>query len=202
MTPRFIARQLSHPSGLMGAVIRFLMNRHNARMNAFAVRQLKLEPTDHVLEIGFGGGLTLPLLLDAAAFVAGLDRSNDVIAWAKRRFSGQIKSGSANFQQGDVEALPFAASAFDKVCTVNTIYFWTSLEAGFAEIYRVLKPQGRMAVGFLPKERMDQMAMPDDIFKTRAPREVMSAITSVGFKDVLIVRPEPNTAWNVVVATR
>ncbi len=129
MTPRFIARQLSHPSGLMGAVIRFLMNRHNARMNAFAVRQLKLEPTDHVLEIGFGGGLTLPLLLDAAAFVAGLDRSNDVIAWAKRRFSGQIESGLANFQQGDVEALPFAASAFDKICTVNTIYFWTSLEA-------------------------------------------------------------------------
>ncbi len=59
-----------------------------------------------------------------------------------------------------------------------------------------------MAVGFLPKERMDQMAMPDDIFTTRAPREVISAITKVGFKDVLIARPESHTAWNVVVATR
>ena len=52
----------------MGAAIRFLMNRHNARMNAFALRELELEPTDYVLEIGFGGGQTLlPSLLDATA---------------------------------------------------------------------------------------------------------------------------------------
>src|SRR5512143_1901431 len=149
MAPRFIARQLAHPSGFMGAVIRFMMNRHNARMNAFALRQLKLEPTDHVLEIGFGGGVTLPALLDAAAFVAGLDRSSEVIGWAKRRFSKQIRSGRADFRQGSVESLPFSTDDFDKVCTVNTVYFWTSLEAGFSEIHRVLKPGGRIVVGFL-----------------------------------------------------
>lgn len=202
MAPRFIARQLSNPSGLIGAVIRFMMNRHNARMNAFALHQLKLEPTDHVLEIGFGGGLTLPSLLDATAFVAGLDRSNDVIGWAKRRFSKQIRSGRADFRQGNVESLPFGAATFDKVCTVNTVYFWTSLEAGFAEIYRVLKPRGRIAVGFLPKERMDRMKMPEDIFTTRAPVDVVGAIKNAGFSDVLIARPDPNTPWNVVVATR
>jgi ubiquinone/menaquinone biosynthesis C-methylase UbiE len=178
------------------------MNRHNARMNAFALRQLKLEPSDHVLEIGFGGGLTLPSLLDATAFVVGLDRSNDVIAWAKRRFSNQTKSGRAHFRQGDVEAIPFGESAFDKVCTVNTVYFWTSLEAGFAEIYRVLKPRGRIAIGFLPKERMDRMGMPEDIFTARSPQEVAGAMTKVGFRDVLVARPEPDTPWNVVVATR
>jgi len=186
----------------MGAVIRFMMNRHNARMNAFALRQLDLEPTDHVLEIGFGGGVILPSLLDATAFVAGLDRSSDVICWAKQRFSKQIRSGRADFRQGNVEALPFSPAVFDKVCTVNTIYFWTSLEAGFVEIYRVLKPRGRMAVGFLPKERMDRMRMPEDIFTTRAPLEVVTAITAAGFKDVLIERPQPDTPWNVVVAAR
>lgn len=186
----------------MGAVIRFLMNRHNARMNAFAVRQLELEPTDHVLEIGFGGGVMLPSLLKATAFVAGLDRSNDVVGWAKRRFSAQITSGHADFRQGNVELLPFDTAAFEKVCTVNTVYFWTSLEVGFAEIYRVLKPRGRVAVGFLPKERMDRMGMPEDIFTTRAPFEVVGAITKAGFRDVSITRPEPHTPWNVVVATR
>lgn len=199
---RFIAKQLAHPKGSMGAVIRFLMNRHNARMNTFALRQLQLEPTDHVLEIGFGGGLTLPSLLAATAFVTGLDRSDDVITWAKRRFSKHIDSGRADFRQGDVGELPFQASTFDKVCTMNTVYFWTSLETGFAEIYRVLKPRGRIAVGFLPKERMDRMGMPEDIFTTRAPLEVVSAVTKAGFKDALITRPEPLTPWNVVVATR
>ena len=202
MAPRFIARQLARPNGFMGAVIRFMMNRHNARMNHFTLRQLKLEPEDHVLEIGFGGGLTLPSLLNASAFVAGLDRSSDVIAWAKRRFANQITSGRADFHQGNVESLPFGPAIFDKVCTVNTVYFWTSLEAGFAEIYRVLRPRGRIAVGFLPKERMDRMGMPDDIFTTRAPLEVVGAMTKAGFRNVLIARPEVHTPWNVVVGTR
>jgi ubiquinone/menaquinone biosynthesis C-methylase UbiE len=136
MAPRFIARQLSRPSGFFGVVIRHMMNRHNARMNAFAVRQLELESSDRVLEIGFGGGVTLPSLLNTATFVAGVDRSSDVIDWAQRRFSKPIKAGRAEFRQGNVEALPFATAAFDKACTVNTIYFWTSLDAGFAEMHR------------------------------------------------------------------
>jgi ubiquinone/menaquinone biosynthesis C-methylase UbiE len=171
-------------------------------MNAFALSKLNLEPTDHVLEIGFGGGLTLSPLLEATAFVAGLDHSHDVIAWAKRRFSKHISSGRADFRQGDVGTIPFGASTFDKVCTINTVYFWTSLESGFAEIYRVSKPRGRVVIGFLPKERMDRMGMPEDIFRTRSPQEVVSAITKAGFRDVLIARPEPDTPWNVVVATR
>lgn len=178
------------------------MNRHNARMNTFALGQLNLEQTDHVLEIGFGGGLTLPTLLDATAFVAGLDRSHDVIAWAKRRFSDHINSGRADFRQGDVAALPFACSVFDKICTINTVYFWNSLESGFGEIYRVLKPRGRIAVGFLPKERMDRMGMPEDIFTTRSPQEIVGAMAKAGFKDVLVARPKPDTQWNVVVANR
>ena len=197
MAPRFIARQLSRPSGFMGAVIRLMMNRHNARMNAFAVRQLKLEPSDRVLEIGFGGCVTLPSLMGAAAFIAGVDRSDDVISWAKRRFSRQIRTGLADFRRGDVESLPFNTAAFDKVCTVNTVYFWSSLEAGFAEIHRVLKPRGRVAVGFLPKERMDLMGMPEDIFTARAPLEVVGALTKAGFRDTLIARPEPLSTFSV-----
>jgi hypothetical protein len=37
---------------------------------------------------------------------------------------------------------------------------------------------------------------------TRAPLEVVGAITKAGFKDVLIARPELHAPWNVVVATR
>jgi|SRR6188474_1109082 len=127
MAPRFIAKQLSRPTGVIGIIIRHLMNRHNARMNAFAVGQLQLAPSDRVLEIGFGGGSTLAALLNTAAFVAGVDRSRDVISWAKRHFAKAIESGRAEFRQGNVESLPFNEAAFDKVCTVNTVYFWTSL---------------------------------------------------------------------------
>ena len=171
-------------------------------MNRFAVGQLQLAPTDRVLEIGFGGGGTLAALLNTATFVAGVDRSHDVIGWAKRHFAKAIETRRAEFRQGNIESLPFNEATFDKVCTVNTVYFWTSLDAGFAEIYRVLKSGGRAIVGFLPKEKMDRMDMPTDIFTTRAPGDVVVAMRQAGFHDIRIERPTPETAWNVVVATR
>jgi SAM-dependent methyltransferase len=202
MTPRLIARQLSRPTGFLGFVIGRLMNRRNAKLNAFAVRQLELTASDRVLEIGFGGGVTLPSLIEGAAFVGGVDRSRDVIVRAKAKFSEAVAAGRADFREGSVEALPFEAASFAKVCTVNTVYFWKSLDAGFAEIRRVLKPGGRAVIGFYPKERMDRMGMPADIFTLRAPGDVIDALAKAGFEGMRVERPEPATPWNVIVATR
>ena len=202
MPPRFIARQLSRPTGLFGRIMGRLMNRHNAKLNAYAVRQLDLTPSDRILEIGFGGGVTLPSLIAGAAFVGGVDRSREMVRRAKARFSEAVSAGRAIFREGNVEELPFEVSSFGKACTVNTVYFWSSLDAGFAEIHRVLSPGGRVVVGFLPKERMDRMGMPKDIFTSRAPEDVIAALTKAGFSDVRIERPEPTTPWNVLVATR
>src|SRR5207244_9228003 len=109
---------------------------------------------------------------------------------------------SRRVSKGTVEALPFEVSSFEKVCTVNTVYFWSSLDAGFLEIHRVLSPGGRVVVGFLPKERMGRLGMPIDIFTSRTPESVITALTSAGFTNVRVERPEPTTPWNVIVAIR
>jgi SAM-dependent methyltransferase len=202
MPPRFISRQLSRPTGVVGRVIGFLMNRNNAQMNAFTVRRLELAPKDRVLEVGFGGGVNLPSLLANSAYVAGLDLSADVVDWAKAKYRGAVAAGRAEFRQGTAAALPFGAATFDKACTVNTIYFWPSLTAGFAEVHRVLAPSGRFVVGFLPKEWMDKMGHPADIFTSRSPNDVTEALAASGFVDVQIERPTPTTRWNAIVATR
>jgi hypothetical protein len=59
-----------------------------------------------------------------------------------------------------------------------------------------------VVLGFVPKEQMDRMGMPKDIFTSRAPEEVIAALTKAGFSDVRLERPEPTTPWNVLVATR
>lgn len=189
MPPRFVAKQLSRPTGVGGKVIQLLMNRGNARLNRFAVAQLELQSSDRVLEIGFGGGVALPFLLSRARFVCGVDRSDDVIASARRRFSAAIGRGGADFRLGSVEALPFAPAAFDKVLTVNTVYFWTSLESGMDEIARIIAPSGRVVIGFVPKARMDRMNMPKDIFTPRSPGEVADSLTAAGFSQVEIRAP-------------
>jgi len=200
--PRFIARQLSHPSGLLGRFVGRLMNRHNAKMNAFVVRQLELKPSDRVLEIGFGGGVALSSLIAYAAFVAGVDRSREMIESANARFPAAVADGRAEFREGTVEAIPFEGAMFGKACTVNTVYFWRSLDAGFREIHRVLSRDGRLVVGFLPKEWMDRAGYPSDIFTSRSADEVVAALSRTGFRNVRVERPEPTTRWNAVVATR
>jgi arsenite methyltransferase len=200
--PRFIARQLSHPTGLLGRVIGLLMNRHNARMNEFAITRLELTSSDRVLEVGFGGGLTLPPLMKVAAYVAGVDRSPVMVRRANATFAEAVSARRAEFREGIVEALPFGTASFDKACTVNTVYFWTSLGAGFAELHRVLSPGGRLAVGFLPKEWMDRQRFPPDIFTSRTSEEVIGALTEAGFHGMRVERPIPTTQWNVIVAHR
>lgn len=202
MPPRFIARQLSHPTGFLGRIVGRLMNRHNARMNAFVVQELELTPADRVLEVGFGGGVALQELIPVAAFVAGVDRSPAMVQRANARFAEAVNAGRAEFRQGTVEALPFGPSMFGKACTVNTVYFWSSLSVGFAELHRVLAPGGRLVIGFLPKEWMDGMGFPADIFTSRTPEEVIEALASAGFRNVRVERPAPTTRWNVIIANR
>ena len=72
-------------------------------MNEYAVQQLELTSSDRVLEIGFGGGVTLPTLINGAAFVGGIDLSKDLIESARVRFSSAIASGHADFREGAVE---------------------------------------------------------------------------------------------------
>jgi hypothetical protein len=88
------------------------------------------------------------------------------------------------------------------VLTVNTVYFWSSLGAGFAEIARVLAPGGRAVIGFLPKEHMEKQSFPSDIFTPRREAEVIAALTQAGFRSPRIERPAPDTPWAIALATK
>ncbi|QDZ06910.1 class I SAM-dependent methyltransferase [Sphingomonas panacisoli] len=204
MAARFIAQQLAKPEGLGGKFIRLFMNRVNSKLNDFAVEQLKVETSDRVLEIGFGGGVTLKPLLSRARFVCGVDPSSDVVDVARRRFATFVETGRADFLEGTAEALPLPDRAFDKVLTANTVYFWASLERGLQEIRRVLAPSGRVVIGFTPQVRMDRMNLPDDIFTSRTADAIEEALRNTGFIDAEIRAPwgedQPMVATAIVTA--
>ncbi|WP_050043648.1 class I SAM-dependent methyltransferase [Bradyrhizobium sp. LTSPM299] len=198
--PRLIARHLAHPRGVFGRFVGGLMNRYNRRINRFALELLDVQSSDRVAEIGFGGGVTLAPLIARAAHLTGIDRSCDVVAWATERFQTAIDAGRADFRVGEIEALPLEGNQFDKVCSINTVYFWRSLGEGASEIRRVLKADGVLVLGFLPGDAMARLGFPTDIFTFRSVDDVGHALRQAGFGTVEIRRPEPRTAWNVIFA--
>ena len=85
--PEFIARQSSRPRGMIGRLLGHVMAIETASLNSEALGLLALQPSDRVLEVGFGHGRTIRL---AAAqvpqgLVAGMDVSRDMVRMARRR---------------------------------------------------------------------------------------------------------------------
>jgi ubiquinone/menaquinone biosynthesis C-methylase UbiE len=200
-----LAPQFALPRGLIGRIVGKLMNRGNRRMNALTREALALQPTDRVLEIGFGGGLNLVPLLERVpdGLVVGVDPSDAMLAAARRTHAARLASGKLRLEPGTVERLPAADASFDAVSSVNTIYFWRDPQAGAREIHRVLAAGGQVAVTFLPGDRMARLGFPREVFRFWSPEEVEALLRGAGFVDVRVRHPEdPNVRGLCVVATK
>src|SRR5207302_5786133 len=75
-----------------------------------------------------------------SADVTGLDFSSAMIAEARRRHP------AIEFSEGDAEALPFDASAFDAVVMNFGLLHLARPDTAIAEAHRVLRPGGRYAL--------------------------------------------------------
>lgn len=179
---KVLARQLGHPSGFLGRVVAHQLNRVNANMNQATVQRLDPQPGDHVLEIGFGGG---SMFRDVATRLGdgkifGVEVSETMIARAGTEFSDLIAADKLELKHGPVEKLPFADESFDRVMTVNTVYFWPDVEAAFREIRRVLRPDSVVAVAFSSPEEMATYPVTRHGFILRSEAEISQAMTAAG----------------------
>lgn len=172
-----ISRQLSRPEGRAGRVVAALMNRGNSDMNNRAIDLLGVGAGDRVLDLGFGGALTFPTLLDRGAIVVGVDRSQDMVDAAARRHGDAV-----TVLQGDIAALPLGDDEIDAILTVNTVYFWPDLPVAFGELHRVLKPGGRLVIGIRDGSVMEQVT--PGIFTIRTPGALEDALRAAGFGEV------------------
>lgn len=193
---QLVSRQLSEPSGPAGRVVAVLMNRGNRRMNARAIELLDLEDGMRVLDLGFGGGLALDMLLDRGAQVTGVDRAPAMVAAATTRHRDAIAAGRLTVTEGDVTALPLQADSVDGIVTINTVYFWPDLAAGFAEIARVLTPVGKLVIGVRDGSVMTNVSR--DIFTIRTPAEIETQLEEAGFDDVRIHSPSDQEVHFIV----
>ncbi len=121
--------------------------------------RLPLKPGDHVLDIGCG-----PAWFWAASqghFPAGLnltlsDLSPGMVAEATERCK-PLGFASVTGEVADVVALPFADASFDVVVAMHMLYHVADQGKAIAELHRVLKPGGTLAVSTNGADNLKQL---------------------------------------------
>ncbi len=111
------------------------------------VQAAQVEPGMQVLDIASGTGepaLTLAEVVGPEGHVTATDLGSGMIAVAKENAE---KAGLTNmtFLQADAHELPFSDRSFDRVTCRFGVMFFADLPQALGEIYRVLKPEGRVA---------------------------------------------------------
>ena len=195
MLGRLISANFRHPKGILGRIAGNIMARGNEPEIRWTVDLLNIQPDDHVLEVGFGPGVGIQYAARKAlsGFVAGLDFSDTMVQVASKRNQDALKAGRVALRQGDVAALPYPADAFDKAFGVHCLYFWAKPAVGLAELRRVLKPKGQLALTMTPKDKWPPAQLPPaDLFTLYQPEEVASLFSEAGWHAIRVETfPEP-----------
>jgi SAM-dependent methyltransferase len=115
-----------------------------APVSEVAVAAVGLAAGERVLDLACGTGNAALVAARAGAQVTGLDNSPRLLEVARERVPG------AEFVHGDALELPFADGEFDKAVSVFGVIFARPAERAVAELVRVVRPGGRVAITTWP----------------------------------------------------
>ncbi len=108
----------------------------------------RLEPGETVVDLGCGAGtdsLVAAQMVGADGHVTSIDMTPQMLAKA-RAAAAEMGATNIDFVEGEVEHLPLADGSVDVVISNGVIDLVPDKDAVFGEIYRVLKPGGRMQI--------------------------------------------------------
>ena len=168
-----------------------------------------LRPGEAVLDLGSGGGIDCFLAasqVGPSGRVIGVDMTADMIQKARAN-AAKVSVANVEFRLGEIENLPMADRSMDVAISNCVINLSPDKPAVFRELFRVLKPGGRVAICDIVTStplpdtiRNDRSALVGCIAGAPSIDELKSHLTSAGFTDVFITIDEASRSfikgWN------
>src|SRR4029453_1855233 len=120
------------------------------------IDRLALQPGVRLLDVACGSGHLASPGARAGAIVTGVDIATNLLEQARAR--AESEGLTIQFDEGDAEDLPYDDAAFDTVVSMFGAMFAPRPELVAAELLRVCRPGGRIAMGnWTPEGFIGQM---------------------------------------------
>jgi ubiquinone/menaquinone biosynthesis C-methylase UbiE len=127
-----------------------------AEVEAAIGRLLGEASLGRLVDVGTGTGRMLELLAPRAKSAVGIDRSPEMLRFARAKLSAQDELAKAELRQGDMYALPLEDRSADLVILHLVLHYAQQPAAAVAEAARLLGPGGRLLIAdFAPHDRDD-----------------------------------------------
>jgi ubiquinone/menaquinone biosynthesis C-methylase UbiE len=194
-----IASQLKHPTGEKGIEMANMMHETNINMTRHSVQNLNITDGNSILELGHGNAGHLEYVLQQASHLKyyGLEMSELMFNEARQINRNFVSQKQAFFSIYEGNIIPFKEDSFDKIFTVNTIYFWQNPEKLLSEMRRVLLPKGILCVTFAEESFMKQLPFTQfefELYNTeKAEKLIEKTLFKIVNKETLIEKIKTNT---------
>jgi arsenite methyltransferase len=156
-----------------------------------------------VLDLGAGAGIDVFLAAKKVGEdgrVIGVDMTEDMVARG-RQLAQEHGFGNVEFRQGDIEHLPVESATVNVVISNCVINLTPDKLASFKEVFRVLKPGGRILIADLvtegplpPDVRASAAAWADCLAGALEKEAYLDTIRCAGFAEVAVVLESPYEA--------
>ncbi|KFF18456.1 class I SAM-dependent methyltransferase [Flavobacterium hydatis] len=179
-----IASQLKRPQGEKGIAMANNMHETNISMTLSSIRNLAISQDDKILEIGHGSAMHLDYIMQQSTDLKyyGLEMSELMYTEAQKINKQFVDNKKAEFVLYDGNTIPFPDAYFNKIFTVNTLYFWQEPVKFLLEIYRVLDTKGIFSLTFAQESFMKKLPFTEFEFNLYDTQKAEKLISQTPFR--------------------
>ena len=177
-----IFKQFGKPTGIPGRFAGHFMALNNLKRSNWTIEKLNFKPTDKILEIGYGPGITLKKIAGqlTTGSITGIDHSEVMCRQAIKRNEENIKNNKAEIMCRTVHEFNYPENHFDIIFGSNVHFFWKDPVKEFKRLYKLLNDNGRLVFVFQPRYLRANKDISTESEKTK------SQFTEAGFKNMEI----------------